>query len=140
MFPVHPAGAAARHRPPAGRRGEGEGGGGRAGGPAVAAAAAVAAAQQFAAPADGGQGRAVRGGGRGEEGQRRGVHRGQLLLPHHVSIRVHRHRGVPGGEGTGGEKDGRGEEMYSQMLSAFHFKHLCMFTHVGPIRALHVAL
>lgn len=63
MLPVHPAGAAARHRPSAGRSGEGEGGGRRAGGPAVATAAPLAAAQQFASPADGGQGRAVRGGG-----------------------------------------------------------------------------
>lgn len=93
VLSVHPAGAAPRHRPAAGRRGEGEGGGGRAGGPAVAAPAPLTAAQQLAAPADGGQGRAVRGGGRGEEGQRRGVHGGQLLLPHHS--RVHRRQGKP---------------------------------------------
>lgn len=74
MLPVHPASTAARHRPPAGRRGEGKGGSGRAGGPAVAASAPLPAAQQFAAPADGGQRRAVRGGGRGEEGQRCGIH------------------------------------------------------------------
>ena len=92
MLPVHPAGAAARHRPPPGRHCEGKGGGRRAGGPAIAAASPLAAAQQFAAPADGGQGRAVRGGRRGEEGQRCGVHRGQLLLPHHC--RIHRRQGT----------------------------------------------
>ena len=99
MLPVHPAGAAARHRPPAGRGGEGKGGGGRAGGPAVATTSPLAAAQQFALPPDGGQGRAVRGGGRGEEGQRRGVHRGQLLLPHHR--RIHRRQGTRAEERRG---------------------------------------
>lgn len=92
VLPVHPASAAARHRPSAGRGGEGEGGGGRAGRSAVAAAASLASAQQLAAPADGGQGRPVRGGGRGEERQRRGVHRGQLVLPH--NSRVHRCKGT----------------------------------------------
>lgn len=105
MLPVHPAGVAARHRPPARRRGEGEGGGGRAGGPAVAAAAPLAAAQQLAAPPHRGQGRAVRGGRRREEGQRRGVHRGQLLLPHHR--RVHRRQGISA-EGGGGRGEGEG--------------------------------
>lgn len=102
MLPVHPASAAARHRPPAGRGGEGEGGGGRAGGPALATAAPLAAAQQFALLPHRGQGRAVRGGGRGEEGQRRGVHRGQLLLAHHR--RIHRRQGT-----RTEEKRGEGE-------------------------------
>lgn len=59
MLPVHPAGAAARYRPPAGCSGEGKGGGGRAGRPAVATTASFAAAQQFATPPNRGQGRAV---------------------------------------------------------------------------------
>lgn len=63
MLPVHPARAAARHRPSAGCSGKGKGGSRRAGGPAVTAAAPLAAAQQFATSPDGGQGRAVRGGG-----------------------------------------------------------------------------
>lgn len=92
MLPVHPARAAPRHRPSAGCSGEGEGGCRRPGGPAVAAAAPLAATQQFTAAPDRGQGRAVRGGGRGEEGQRRGVHRGQLVLPHHR--RIHRRQGI----------------------------------------------
>lgn len=92
MLPVHLAGAAARHRPPAGRSSEGKGSGGRPGGPAITPAASFAATQQLAMPHDGGQGRAVRGGGRGEEGQRRGVHRGQLLLPDHR--RIHRCQGI----------------------------------------------
>uniref|UniRef100_A0A3P9NTR4 molybdopterin molybdotransferase n=1 Tax=Poecilia reticulata TaxID=8081 RepID=A0A3P9NTR4_POERE len=41
---------------------------------------------KFAAPPDRRQRCAVRGGGRGEEGQRGGIHRGQLLLPHHLCI------------------------------------------------------
>ncbi len=43
MLSVHPTGAAARHRPPAGRSGEGKGGGRRAGGPTVTTAAPLAA-------------------------------------------------------------------------------------------------
>lgn len=98
MLPVHLAGTATRHRPPAGCSGEGEGGRRWAGGPAVATTAPLAAAQQFATPPDGGQGRAVWGGGWGEERQRCGVDRGQLLLPHHR--RIHRRQGN-GGDGRG---------------------------------------
>lgn len=86
MLPVHPSSAAARHRPPPGRSGEGKGGSGRAGGPAFTPAAPIASSQQFATAPDRGQRRAVRGGGRGEERQRRCVYRGQLLLPYHCCI------------------------------------------------------
>lgn len=112
MLPVHPAGVAARHRPSAGRSGEGKGGGGRAGGPAVATTAPLAATQQFATPPDGGQGRAVRGGGRGEEGQRRGIHRGQLLLPHHR--RIHRRQGT-----RAEERRGEGEGLWLHKIAVF---------------------
>lgn len=86
VFSVHPACASPRNRPAAGCRGEGEGGSRRAGRFAVAAPTPLTTTQQLAAPADRGQGRAVRGGGRGEEGQWRGIHRGQLLLPHHSRV------------------------------------------------------
>lgn len=126
MLPVHPASTAARHRPSARRRSKGKGGSRRAGRPAIAAATPLPAAQQFATSADRRQGRAVRGGGWGEEGQRCGIHRGQLLLPHHS--RFHRC------QGTRMEKKAEGEDMFCFQQSDFiHLQQSFLHVHTSCI-------